>query len=252
MSDYASSLYTRDGLRAMIQAEIERQRPAPRYATVVSIDRVNKTCVVRFTGENDAAVVGMGALQPAIPGEIVRIEGVLGNRYIAGVAGASFFQQLGFQCTPTILFGVQRQFANQDWPHNPVVSTDKSAFSSWSNWSPAGAPTTRWAQWNVFLPNSGTWVWDFFFETGSDAGQVQISYGKAIADGSTPTLTNLGSSHDLYPAGTPRGILYLGSNNILDAGWYTIRLTVTGKNGLSTAYTVRFAGMVGTLITPSN
>src|SRR5437868_14697656 len=77
----------RDVIGQIAEASVNRLRPSHRYATVTSIDRVNRSCTVTFPGEATAVTVPMGSIQPAKPGQTVRIAGALGDRFIDDVRG---------------------------------------------------------------------------------------------------------------------------------------------------------------------
>lgn len=76
-------------IRKIVQSEIAKSRPAPRYATVVSINLESKYCMVRFTGETEAVRVPFNSVIPNEVGQTVRIEGVPGDRYITAIRGTS-------------------------------------------------------------------------------------------------------------------------------------------------------------------
>jgi hypothetical protein len=83
----------RDTIASFSEGAVERLRPAPRYATVVTIDRVGRTCTVRFPGETATTpvTVPMGSIQPSKAGQVVRVAGTLGDRYIDDVMGEAVF-----------------------------------------------------------------------------------------------------------------------------------------------------------------
>lgn len=83
--DYATRF--RDVIVNIAESALARARPEARYATVISIDRVARSCVVQFPGESAQVVVPMGSIQPAQIGQTVRIAGTLGDRYIDDVMG---------------------------------------------------------------------------------------------------------------------------------------------------------------------
>lgn len=83
--DFATKF--RDVIVEICESVIERSRPDSRYATVISIDRTARTCKVRFPGETDDMTIAMGSIQPAKPGQTVRIAGTLGDRYVDDVMG---------------------------------------------------------------------------------------------------------------------------------------------------------------------
>lgn len=81
-NDWAFATQFRDVIVSICEGVIGRLRPSARYATVVTIDRANRTCTVRFPGETNPVTMPMGAIQPASPGQTVRVLGTLGDRYI--------------------------------------------------------------------------------------------------------------------------------------------------------------------------
>jgi hypothetical protein len=89
-SDYAAALRMRDMMQQMMNTEIEKIRPRHQYATVVSFNRITRKCEVQFPGEVSTVWVNMGSIQPKLVGQVVRIDGVLGDRYIGDVLGEPF------------------------------------------------------------------------------------------------------------------------------------------------------------------
>jgi hypothetical protein len=88
----------RDLIRGMAREEIERRRPRYKYGIVQSIDRPNWQCDVLYAGDTDPVTVKMGNIQPAITGQIVRVEGLIGDKFITDVIGAPaapFVKRLG-------------------------------------------------------------------------------------------------------------------------------------------------------------
>ena len=90
MEQYRYALEFRQTLQDLVAAEVERQRPRYQMASVVSIDRVNRKCTVNFPGDTTNAVVNMGSIQPSAVGQVVRVEGLAGDRYIGDVMGAPY------------------------------------------------------------------------------------------------------------------------------------------------------------------
>lgn len=90
LGDYAAALRFRDMLQKLVKAEIDSQRPALTYATVTSIDRVNRKCGVQFIGAPGPVTVNMGAVQPSAVGQTVRIDGLLGDRFVSDVMGPAY------------------------------------------------------------------------------------------------------------------------------------------------------------------
>lgn len=90
LNDYRFALEFQETLKRLVSEELERQRPRYQMATVVSIDRVTRNCVVTYPGDTSSGTVSMGSIQPSAPGQVVRIEGLSGDRYIADVMGPSY------------------------------------------------------------------------------------------------------------------------------------------------------------------
>lgn len=90
LGDYVFALEMRDVLQQLVAAEIEKQRPQYRYAEVQSFTRSLRKCVVQFTGESSNVTVNMGSIQPQSVGQIVRIDGVAGDRFVADVMGPTY------------------------------------------------------------------------------------------------------------------------------------------------------------------
>jgi len=87
MEDYRFALEFKETLARLVKEEVERTRPRYRMATVVSFDRVTRKCVVNFPGDISNEVVNMGSIQPNTAGQVVRVAGLSGDRYIDDVLG---------------------------------------------------------------------------------------------------------------------------------------------------------------------
>jgi hypothetical protein len=85
-SDYSSSVNLRNEIRRIAASEVERIRPRYKYATVISIPSAGK-CEVQFPGETGTVLVSMPYTAAVAAGQIVRVEGLHGDRYIADVSG---------------------------------------------------------------------------------------------------------------------------------------------------------------------
>lgn len=124
MNDYRYALEFRDLLQGLVRAEVEKNRPRYQMATVTAIDRINRKCTVQFPGETGTAVVNMGSIQPSAINQIVRVEGLAGDRYIADVMGAPYE------------YTDDRISALED---NPIVTsniaTNGGFESGWDGWS---------------------------------------------------------------------------------------------------------------------
>lgn len=87
--DFAFAAAMRDFIRDEVRSQVNKLRPTAREAVVVTIDPSSYTATVQFLDEpdGDAIPVRMSGVQPATPGQVVRIEGPRGDRYIAAVYG---------------------------------------------------------------------------------------------------------------------------------------------------------------------
>lgn len=79
----------RDAMVSIAESVVERMRPAPRQATVQSVDLVNRTCVVNYPGESVDVTIFCGSIMPAGPGAVIRIAGPIGARYLDGIISGS-------------------------------------------------------------------------------------------------------------------------------------------------------------------
>jgi hypothetical protein len=87
MAGYASAMEMRDLVSQLVREELSRQAPAPTYATVYSIDAPTRSCLITFPGEVTPVKATYGSVQPNAVGQLVRVEGPPGQRYIADVLG---------------------------------------------------------------------------------------------------------------------------------------------------------------------
>lgn len=87
MGDLSYSMQMRDVIRRLVKEAVDQFRPRPRYAVVQLIDRPNRKCSVLYNGDVEPVVVNMGSIQPKEIGQVVRIEGVGTDKYIADVMG---------------------------------------------------------------------------------------------------------------------------------------------------------------------
>lgn len=79
----------RDTIRQMVADEVDKLRPRTRYGTVQAIDLANRKCLVILNGDEEPVPVSFGTLAPAVVGQIVRVGGVPGDKYVEDVMGVS-------------------------------------------------------------------------------------------------------------------------------------------------------------------
>lgn len=87
LGDYVVATQMRDVMSALIKKEIQRERPRYEYAKVQSVERVSRKAYVRFEGEVTDTLVSFGHVIPTLKNQVVRVEGLNGDRYVADVMG---------------------------------------------------------------------------------------------------------------------------------------------------------------------
>lgn len=89
------ALAFRDIIRQMVRAELSVVRPKYQYGTVESIDRVKSKCTVLFPGAVEPVPVKMGSVQPSAVGQVVRVDGLQDDRFVADVLGSPYIGTTG-------------------------------------------------------------------------------------------------------------------------------------------------------------
>ena len=96
LQDLNSAARVRESLMKIAGEVVEQERPRSRYATVISRDLALRTLVVQYPDEAVTFTVKCGALMPLANGQVVRIAGLVGDRYVGDiVAEASFDGNIG-------------------------------------------------------------------------------------------------------------------------------------------------------------
>lgn len=90
-SDFDIATRTRDVILGLVEQQVERTRPRIQYAVVNTIDRAALKCTVTVVGDTVPGTVKMGTIQPAAVGNVVRIDGPVGDRFIAEVLGGNAY-----------------------------------------------------------------------------------------------------------------------------------------------------------------
>ena len=91
--DYHMAGRLRETINKLAESAVDKKRPPPRYAEVRSLTGPEpNTCLVRFTNEEEDQVAALASVRPSRSGQIVRIEGTLGDRYVADVLGDAVIQ----------------------------------------------------------------------------------------------------------------------------------------------------------------
>lgn len=87
LADQEAALRTQQVIERTVNRLIDQKRPSDRYGTVVSITQDTRICAVQLAGEDGTTNVRFGAIQPTQVGQVVRIGGNAGDRWIVDVIG---------------------------------------------------------------------------------------------------------------------------------------------------------------------
>jgi len=224
--EYAAALNARDTIARIVSEQLERDRPRYRYGYVQSIDRVNRLCQVQFVEGGDFVTVQMGSLQPQKVGQIVRVAGLMGDRFVDDVMGAAVFDNgtaREFSIDIMTLFTGQRTGVGAlTW--NQVVQNSAAFLGGYDQ---SGGGQGAWKEEDIYLEGGLWYIYSYAF-WGPNTGILTIT-----VDGASAANNAL----DTYQASTY--VPYLAFNGgpwTLQPGMHTIRVTCTDKNASSTGY----------------
>lgn len=77
----------RDLMARIARGVIDKDRPPYRYGQVTAIDHALRRCDVLFTGDSESVSVPVGSVFPSFINQMVRVDGIGTDRYIADVIG---------------------------------------------------------------------------------------------------------------------------------------------------------------------
>lgn len=101
--DWATAFEARDMFNQLIEEQVDKIRPRYRDVTVVEIDRDNRLCTVQYPEGGDPVPVAMGSIQPSAIGQVVRVVGLPGDRYIEDVFGPVYVDSISPWIDATLL-----------------------------------------------------------------------------------------------------------------------------------------------------
>lgn len=84
-----SAVRVKETIERVAMGVVDTVRPASRYATVVSYNTAARTAVVQYPDEAGTFTVKCGGVLPTANGQVVRIAGQVGDRYVDDVIGAT-------------------------------------------------------------------------------------------------------------------------------------------------------------------
>lgn len=195
MEDYRFALEFRETLARMVREEVERQRPRYQMATVVSFDRVLRKCTVNFPGDSTNVVINMGSIQPNVAGQVVRVAGLAGDRYVDDVLGDAY------TVPPDI----------PDPPEGATAYNFTDDTATTHNSPTAAAMGARGGRAAVTAPASGSFLMLWSCRVGASANAVYAAVGYEVRTGST-----IGSGTVVIPFDTAHSLL----------NWNALRFTV--------------------------
>lgn len=91
LAEFKAALRMRDLIETLVRKELDRVRPQYSYAVVETIDREQRRATVTFGDEPLPVPVKMGSIQPKEVGQVVRVDGLKGDRFISDVMGDVVF-----------------------------------------------------------------------------------------------------------------------------------------------------------------
>jgi hypothetical protein len=162
LDDYPTALRFRDIVQSMVSSQIEKDRPRYKYAVVKSIDRPNYKCTVRFPGETVDVTVNMGALQPNVINQVVRVDGLASDRFIADVMGLAYVAAASpsFSVVDAAFNTTTPGFFHSGIGINPTLAT--ADFASGIYWGPIA---NQAAQAGIYVQQSGAYGTKMYFAT---------------------------------------------------------------------------------------
>lgn len=142
LADFKAAIAMRDLVTRIVGETVERNRPKYRYATVVAIDRATRKCEVQYPGEPGTVEVNMGGVQPREAGQTVRIDGLLGDRFVSDVMGPIWEYSSRVICTSTTRPGsAGGDAAGYTQPYQGLeiyeLDTLRTLFYAFGGWYPA-------------------------------------------------------------------------------------------------------------------
>lgn len=94
LDDFSTAQRLDKIVETKVNAQLNKKRPAPRYAIVKEINTDQKYAMVSYVGEDSIVKIPYGSIAPENVGDAVRIEGIPGDRYISDVLGDTKLQIL--------------------------------------------------------------------------------------------------------------------------------------------------------------
>lgn len=210
--DFDTAMKARDTLTRLMINVLDRERPAYKYGTVISIDPDGRFCMVRFPGgatdgSNDVKV-RIGAIAPRGIGTTVRVAGYAGDKFISDVLGKAVLTTTISADLPVptgVVLTVSPQQATLDWNDmgtfdTPVDSyevefaesadfvTNPRAYTTTSSLFqvPYNAGTTVWARVRSLNGTGGSSGW----AVSAPASAVVPDFPAGGTDGSVPPIGN--------------------------------------------------------------
>lgn len=231
--DFSTAQRTREAMAKVAREEINRQRPAPRYAVVQSIDMDDRSIMGVFVGESEAVRIPFLDVIPSTVGQEVRVTGVGSDRVVDGIRGTSDsesrvaaleaenilraprFAEWTRGSDATIGSGVTKMV----WPTQPFYPVGFAVLGAGE--SEITIPESGYYEIVTRVTLSGDTQKDIYIQvlpvTGSNYDIGQAS--RQFTDASVPNLTQ---------EVTAKGYLYIGDRVCVNVGVTSANTTVFG------------------------
>lgn len=114
LDDFSTAQKIEKTIRNIAKSEIDKQRPAPRYAVVDSIDLEDRSVMARFIGESDAVRIPFLDVIPSTIGQEVRVTGIGSDRAVDGIRGTSDAEARVAQLEAQVAHWSKKAYANAE------------------------------------------------------------------------------------------------------------------------------------------
>lgn len=226
--DYKTAFQMRDTVDRLVVSVMERERPRARYAAVASWDRELKTAMVQYPEGGDPMPVQMGSVQPTYLGQLVKVEGVAGDKIITQVYG-----QAHYETWPRTMGDANERFillfnggsGNNNYGYTPQQFS--GAYFGWYNLS--NPVNGNWIEDQTFL-RRGKYIIQSLYTAGTNIGRhvvlidgVQVDPPGTFAEGyNSPVIA--------------KNYLHTFAHPVEEDGLHTVRVLNVGKHATSVNY----------------
>lgn len=105
LGDWKSATRMRDAIRRIVARQIDILRPLPKYGWVHEVAEDRSYAMIRFDGDDTPTKIPIGSTIPSAPGQVVRVAGPKGDRYIDDVVGTAIIRGGGVDIGHIFMWG---------------------------------------------------------------------------------------------------------------------------------------------------